>query len=133
MKHAWRRHELAGTGGRTASASRERHRSRNVLVVAQVAMALVLLVSAALMIRTFAQLRSVDPGFADAAHLQTLRIAIPDSLVPDPTMVTRTENAILDKLAAIAGRQRRGFGRCADGGHRAELGPDPRRGQELRP
>ena len=67
-------HELAGTGGRTASASRERHRSRNVLVVAQVAMALVLLVSAVLMIRTFAALRSVEPGFADAAHVQTMRI-----------------------------------------------------------
>ena len=38
---------------RTASASRERHRARNSLVVAQVAMALVLLVSSGLMIRTF--------------------------------------------------------------------------------
>ena len=42
------------SAGRTASVSRERHRARNVLVVAQVAIALVLLVSAGLMIRTFA-------------------------------------------------------------------------------
>ena len=52
---------------RTASAGRDRQRSRNVLVVAQVAMALVLLVSALLMIRTFAALRNVEPGFTDPA------------------------------------------------------------------
>ena len=50
---------------RTASASRERQRGRNLLVVAQVAMALVLLISAVLMIRTFTAMRNVDPGFSD--------------------------------------------------------------------
>lgn len=95
--------------GRTASASRTRQRSRNLLVVAQVAMALVLLISAALMIRTFAALRNVDPGFADAPHLETLRIAIPGSMVPDPQMVTRIENNIADKLAAIPGVTAVGF------------------------
>jgi len=109
VKHAWRRQQLAGTGGRTASASRERHRSRNILVVAQVAMSLVLLVSATLMIRTFVHLRRVDPGFADAAHVQTLRISIPGSLIQDPTTVLRTENAILDKLAALPGVRGVGF------------------------
>jgi predicted permease len=113
VKHAFRRHELAGTGGRTASTSRERHRSRNVLVVAQVAMSLVLLVSATLMIRTFASLRRVDPGFADAAHLQTLRISIPESLIQDPTTVLHTENAILDNLAALPGVQGVGFASAA--------------------
>ena len=87
--------------GRTISASRERHRARNLLVVGQVAMALVLLLSAGLMIRTFRALRNVDPGFADAQHLQLLRIFIPDSLIAEPERVTRTQNAILDKLAAI--------------------------------
>jgi hypothetical protein len=48
--------------GRAASVSRERHRARNVLVVAQVAIALVLLVSAGLMIRTAQALRTVEPG-----------------------------------------------------------------------
>jgi len=95
--------------GRTASASRARQRSRNLLVAAQVAMALVLLISAALMIRTFAALRNVDPGFTDAPHLQTLRIAIPGSQVPDPQMVTRVENDIADKLTAIPGVASVGF------------------------
>jgi predicted permease len=95
--------------GRTTSASRERYHARNVLVVAQVAMALVLLVSAGLMIRTFQELRSVDPGFTDAGHLQTLRISIPDSLVPEAERVTRTQNEILEKLRAIPGVQSASF------------------------
>ena len=89
--------------GRTASVSRERQRSRDLLVVAQVAMAMVLLVCAMLMIRTFQALRTVEPGFSDAEHLQTVRISIPSSLIADPQLVTRTQNNIVDKLAAIPG------------------------------
>ncbi len=112
---AWkyaRKQTALGTGAsaRTASVSRERHRSRNVLVVAQVAMALVLLVSAVLMIRTFQQLRTVDPGFTDPAQVQTMRISIPDTVIPDERMVMRTENDILDKLAAIPGVRSVGLG-----------------------
>jgi len=91
------------SAGRTISVSRDRHRARNLLVIGQVAMALVLLMSAGLMIRTFAALRKVDPGFADAQHLQLVRISIPNLLIADPVRVTRTQNAILDKLAAIQG------------------------------
>jgi predicted permease len=98
-----------GSANRTASAGRVRQRSRNVLVVAQVAMALVLLVSALLMIRTFAALRNVEPGFADAAHVQTMRIWIPDLLIADPQTVTRVQNSIVDKLAAIPGVTSVGF------------------------
>jgi predicted permease len=94
---------------RTASASRSRNRSRNVLVVAQVAMALVLLVSALLMIRTFAALRTVDPGFSDAAHVQTVGIWIPDLLEPDAEQVTRTQNEIAGRIAAIPGVTSVGF------------------------
>jgi predicted permease len=74
-----------------------------VLVVTQVAMALVLLVCALLMVRTFAALHNVDPGFADAPHIQTVSTWIPDRLVADPQMVARVENNIADKLAAIPG------------------------------
>jgi predicted permease len=95
--------------GRTISASRERHRARNLLVVGQVAMALVLLMSAGLIIRTFAALRKVDPGFADPQHLQVMRISIPDSLIAEPERVTRIQNAILDRLAAIRGVKSAGF------------------------
>lgn len=61
------------------SEGRERHRARNILVVAQVALALVLLIGSGLMIRTFQALRSVQPGFTDPAHVQLLHITVPDT------------------------------------------------------
>ena len=97
------------SAGRTISVSRERHRARNLLVVGQVAMALVLLVSAGLMIRTFQALRAIDPGFTDAQHLQVMRISIPDLLVHEAERVTRTQSQILDKLSAIPGVKSAGF------------------------
>jgi predicted permease len=104
LKYAGPRTSLAlRSAGRTISASRERHRARNLLVVGQVAMALVLLVSAGLMIRTFEALRTVEPGFTDARHLQLMRISIPDSLIREPERVTRIQHGILDKLAGIPG------------------------------
>lgn len=103
LKHARSAPVALRSESRTSSISRERHRARNALVVAQVAMALVLLVSAGLMIRTFQVLRKVDPGFTDAAHLQLMRISIPAELVRQPQSVARMQNDILDKLVAIPG------------------------------
>ena len=97
------------SAGRTSSTSRERHRVRNLLVIAQVAMALVLLVSAGLMIRTFQALRTVDPGFTDARYLQVMRISIPNLLIPEAERAARTQNEILDKLSAIPGVNSAGF------------------------
>jgi predicted permease len=54
-------------------------------------------------------LRTVDPGFAGPQHLQVMRISIPASLIAEPEQVTRTQNAILDKLAAINGVKSAGF------------------------
>jgi len=97
------------SGGRTHSAGREQHRTRNLLVVVQVALALVLLVSSGLMMRTFQALRSVDPGFTHAEQIQTVRISIPNKQVPEPVRVVRMQNEILDRLAAIAGVTSVGF------------------------
>ncbi len=97
------------SAGRTASAGRERLRARNVLVVAQVAITLVLLVSAGLMIRTAQALRTVEPGFTRAEQLQTVRISIPNSLIPDAQLVIRTQNNLADKLRAIPGVTSVGF------------------------
>jgi predicted permease len=97
------------SAGRTASVSRERHRARNILVVAQVAIALVLLVSAGLMIRTAQALRNVEPGFTGAQHLQTVRISIPSALIPEAQRVIRIQNDLVDKLKAIPGVTSVGF------------------------
>ena len=88
---------------RTASAGRDRHRSQNVLVVSQVAMALVLLVCAGLMMRSFAALLSTQPGFSDPKHLQTMQVAILPSIASGPVSVTHMQNEIADKLAHLPG------------------------------
>jgi predicted permease len=100
---------MMGGTNRTASTGRDRQRSRSVLVVAQVAMAMVLLVSSVLMIRTFVALRHVEPGFTDAAHVQTMSIYIPEQVTKDPHMVARMQREIADKLAAIPGVASVGF------------------------
>jgi predicted permease len=90
-------------GGRSLSESRDQHRARNVLVVVQVAMALVLLICSGLMIRSFRALTHVQPGFSRAAELQTFRISVPDTAVPKDEQVVRMDEEILHKLAAIPG------------------------------
>jgi predicted permease len=99
--------------GRTFSDDRGRHRARNVLVVVQVALALVLLVSSGLMIRTFQRLHSVRPGFTHADEIQILHAMVPDAIAKEPERVMRMHHAILDKLAAIPGVTSVGFASSA--------------------
>jgi putative ABC transport system permease protein len=110
-------------GARTAAESREGNRTRQALVVAQVALAMVLLVGSALMIRTFVTLRQVDPGFRDAASVQTFQLTIPAVVVPDPARdgahdpdrTVRMQHQIVDRLAAVAGVVSAGFSSSQDG------------------
>ncbi len=94
---------------RGASAGRAQHRAQNALVVGQVALALVLLVSSGLMIRTFEALRAIEPGFASPESLQTFRVATPGTLVPNPRDVLVQQRAIVDALEAIPGVSSVGF------------------------
>jgi len=103
FKLAMRRESPISATARGASASRERQRTRSTLVVVQVALALVLLISSGLMIRTFQALLNVDPGFADAATLQTARVWIPPQQVREDERFTRMQHEILDKIAALPG------------------------------
>jgi predicted permease len=89
--------------GRGSSDGRERHRTRNTLVVAQVALALVLIVASGLMIRTFAAMQNVAPGFTDPEDVLTLRITIPTALVSDPAQVAQVHEQVQHRIAAIAG------------------------------
>jgi predicted permease len=92
-------------GGRTLSQSREQHRARSVLVVVQVALALVLLICSGLMIRTFRALMHVPPGFVAPDAVQTFRFVIPETQMPDSERerIVRMDEEIRDKLAAIPG------------------------------
>jgi predicted permease len=96
-----------GTGlretGRSISASRDRHRARNALVVIQVGLALVLLVSSGLMIRTFQALMHVQPGFTAPAEVQTFHVHFPQEMIKAPERLVRMDQAILDHIRAIPG------------------------------
>ena len=98
--------------GRILGSNRERHRARNFLVTTQIALATVLLICAGLMIRTFVGLTDVNPGFVRPGQLQTFRIAVPDSDVPDEARVARVEQQIQERLAATPGVSSVAFASC---------------------
>jgi putative ABC transport system permease protein len=89
-------------GGRGGTAGRERHRARNVLVVAQVALALVLLVGSGLMVKSFWRLRGVDPGFAPEGVL-SLRLDLPAAGYPDAASTLRFIQRLLERARALPG------------------------------
>ena len=88
--------------GRGNTASRGRHRTRQLLMGGQVALALVLLVASALMVRSFQNLRAFDPGFVARSAL-TFRIGLPERAYPTRAAAVAGHSAILDRLAAIPG------------------------------
>jgi putative ABC transport system permease protein len=63
-------------GGKNIGGSMRSHRLRNSLVIAEIALALVLLVGAGLLIRSFARLQNVDPGF-NANNVLTMKVGLP--------------------------------------------------------
>src|SRR5580765_631928 len=99
--------------GRTFSLGRERHRARNTLVVVQVALALVLLVGAGLMVRTFQQLRRVEPGFTHPEEILILHSMVPQAVAKEPERVMRMQHEALDRLAAVPGVTSVGFASAA--------------------
>jgi predicted permease len=90
-------------GGRSASDAPGRHRSRNALVVGQIALALTLLIVSGLMIRTFVAMRQVDPGFTHPEEVQTFVLAIPPGLISDPQQAARAQQSVAERLAQVPG------------------------------
>jgi len=91
-------------GGRGSTTGRERHRVRSSLVVAQVALALVLLVGSGLMIRSFVAMRGIDPGFVSEDRL-TFRVSLPSAEYPDAQTSTQFHRSLQEQLSAIPGVQ----------------------------
>jgi predicted permease len=89
-------------GGRSATEGPGRHRGRHLLVVVQTAAALILLVGAGLLARSFGQLMSVDLGFVPRDVL-TFRVALPPTAYPKDADLVRVGQQLVDRLAAIPG------------------------------
>ena len=90
-------------GGRGGSAGKVKNRTRNVLVVGQMAMALLLLVGSGLMIRSFQALRNVDPGFHNPDEVLLVRLSIPLAEIEDPVEVTQTHELLARRLGELPG------------------------------
>jgi putative ABC transport system permease protein len=95
-------------GARGASAGGGRRRGRSLLVVAEMALAVLLLIGAGLTVRSFSKLRQVDPGFS-VRNALTLRLSLPQARYPDTVSVVRFYQELGDAVKALPGVQAAGF------------------------
>jgi putative ABC transport system permease protein len=82
---------------------------RNLLVVSQVALTVMLLAGAGLLMRSFAALRELDPGFRPSGVL-SLRLAIPRNKYKDDQRVAALCQNILERVRALPGVESAGMG-----------------------
>jgi putative ABC transport system permease protein len=94
--------------GRTDSASPSRHRLLGGLTVAEVALAMVLLISAGLLVRSFARLLDVRPGF-DPHNVLTMRIALPRTRYTNFQQVAAFQDNVLERVASLPGIEHAAF------------------------
>ncbi len=94
--------ETLKEGGRSAASGARQHRVRNAFVVAEIAMALVLLIGSGLMIRSFARLQSVNPGF-NPNNLLTVRLLLPASKYREDQQVISFFRQALTRIEAMPG------------------------------
>jgi putative ABC transport system permease protein len=89
-------------GGRGSAGDRSSHAIRRMLVVAEVALALTLLTGAGLLIKSFARLQGVDPGFVPE-HLLTFNLALPDSRYAERAQRIALFDRVLPAIRAVPG------------------------------
>jgi predicted permease len=87
--------------GRT-DADSSGHRTRSILVVAEVALSLMLLVGAGLMIRSFQNLHGVNPGF-DSHHVLTMNAMVSRAKFPGPAQEINFFEQVLRRVRALPG------------------------------
>ncbi|HYL05409.1 MAG TPA: ABC transporter permease [Thermoanaerobaculia bacterium] len=93
--------------GRGTSAGRGRHRLQSILVVTEVAMASMLVIGAGLLLRSFAQLSRVDPGFAPH-HLLAVQVNLPRRRYGENQRTTAFYRQLLERLRSLPGVQAAG-------------------------
>jgi putative ABC transport system permease protein len=91
-------------GGRSATSSRSQQRLRNAFVVGELAVALVLLVGAGLLVKTFWKLRNVEPGF-NPNQLLTMRVELPETRYKEVDTQTRFRAQALANINSLPGTQ----------------------------
>jgi len=99
--------ESLNKAGRSTSASGATRRLRAALVVSELSLAVLLLVGAGLLIRSFSRLLEVSPGF-QTQHLLTMQISLPDKIYPDGPPVQKFFTQLMDRVTAVPGVQSAG-------------------------
>jgi putative ABC transport system permease protein len=94
--------EALQQGGNAASAGKTSQRYREVLVVAQIAFSLMLLIAAGLMVKSFGRLQHVDPGVR-TANLLTFELAVPGSAYPKPELKGRFISEFQRRVDSLPG------------------------------
>jgi len=94
-------------GGRQIGGGVRHRRLRHAFVIAEMALAVVLLVGAGLMLRSFASMRQVDPGF-DSNSVLTMRMQLPRAKYPDDSARIRFFRELTARVSALPGVQAAG-------------------------
>ena len=95
----------ATTMGRRATQGARHHRIAGFLVAAEVALAVMLVIGAQLLVRSFAELRSVETGY-ETGQLIAARLSPPSASYQDPARVTAFYRGVISRIAATPGVQR---------------------------
>jgi len=116
------------SGGRSSGGGLAR--VRKALIVSELTLALMLLISASLLVKSFWRLTNVNPGF-DSAHVQTFRLRLPDSKYDKPEMSIRAVRELRRRISELPGVNRVGItsgiplGRENEVGYWLEGQPEP--------
>jgi putative ABC transport system permease protein len=94
--------ETLKEGGRDSVTGRSGKRLRGLLVTAEVAVSLVLLIAAGLLINSFLRLRNIDPGFR-VDHLLTMKIELPEPKYEPMERRTAFYNNLIERVQSLAG------------------------------
>ena len=100
--------DALASGGRGTASGSTQSRLRHWLVAGQVGLALVLLVSAGLFLRSFALLAKENPGF-DPHNVLTVRLSLPPVVYPDRAALVRLYEKLLPRLSVLPGVESTGF------------------------
>src|SRR5580765_2458569 len=96
--------EALNESGRSTTASAMGHRIRKILVISELAVALVLLVGAGLLIKGFSRLRSMNPGF-NSANVMTMYLQLSTTRYPEIPKQNRFRRELLTRLNFLPGVQ----------------------------
>ncbi len=93
--------------GKSSQASRSGRQALSALVIAEIAVALVLLIGAGLLLKSFIRLQRIDPGF-NSNNMLTMRVVLPRNAYPERRQLSAFAAQLLDRINALPGVQAAG-------------------------